>query len=310
MFYERKKDLEKQGYRIVGKHSAIKICHWCKKSLRNEGICYKNTFYGIVPWRCIQASVTLDLCNLRCQWCWRDVGLDLPKNLVFNDKPQDILSGFIKEQRKILQGFKGNFKVSKKKFEEAMDPKHVALSLTGDACLYSKLPSLIKEIKNRKMTSFLVTNGTFTSMLKKLRKEQPTQLYITVPAPNEELFEKVCRPLGKNLWKKIMESLDLLGDFSRGTIRMTLAKGINMCNVEEYANLLKNIDFKFLELKAAMPIGDARYRLTMENMPYHSEIKDFGKKIARLNKLKIVDEKKDSRVILLMKKDKGRKIKL
>jgi len=109
--------------------------------------------------------------------------------------------------------------------------------------------------------------------------------------------------------EKFLSSLELLGDFDRGTIRLTLAKGINMFNVEEYAELLKDVDFKFLELKAAMPIGDARYRMTMENMPYHFEIKDFGKKIAKLNNLKIVDEKEDSRVILLMKEDKGRKIK-
>lgn len=309
MFHERKVDLEKQGYRIIGKHSAIKICHWCKKSLRNEGVCYKNTFYGIAPWRCIQASVTLDICNLRCQWCWRDVNLDLPKNVVFDDKPKDILDGFIAAQRKVLQGFKGNEKANKKRFNEAMGPKHVALSLTGDACMYPKLPSLIKEIKGRNMTSFLVTNGTFTSMLKKLKKEQPTQLYITLPAPNEELFEKLCKPLGKNPWGNILNSLDLLGDFNRSTIRMTLAKGMNMCNVEEYAELLKDVDFKFLELKAAMPIGDARYRMTMENMPYHSEIKEFGKKIAKLNNLKLVDEKEHSRVVLLMKEDKDRKIK-
>jgi len=309
MLYERKKDLEKQGYRLVGKHSAIKTCHWCKKSLKQEGVCYKHTFYDIASWRCIQASVTLDICNLKCQWCWRDVNLDIPKTFVFDDKPRDILDGFIKEQKKALEGFKGNEKVSKRLFNESMDPKHVALSLTGDACLYPKLPNLIKKIKDRNMTSFLVTNGTFTSMLKRLRKEQPTQLYITLPAPNEKIFNEVCKPLGKNLCSNILDSLVLLGDFNRGTVRMTLAKGMNMCNVEEYASLLKDVDFKFLELKGAMPIGDARYRMTVENMPYHSEVKEFAKKIAKLNKLNIVDEKEDSRVVLLMKENKDRKIK-
>ncbi len=306
--HERTKDLEKQGYRIIGKHSAIKICYWCKNSLRNDGVCYKNTFYGIMPWRCIQASVTLDICNLKCQWCWRDINLDIPRKLEFNDAPKDIVDGFILEQKKILQGFKGNSIVNMKRFKEAMKPKHVALSLTGDACLYPKLHYLIKEIKDRDMTSFLVTNGTFTSMLKKLRNEQPTQTYITLPAPNEEVFNEVCKPFDKDSWNNIMNSLRLLGDFDRGTIRLTLAKGMNMLNAEEYSELLKDVDFKFLELKAAMSIGDARYRMTLENMPYHSEIKDFGNKIAKLNKLRIVAEKKDSRVVLLMKKEEGRKL--
>ena len=41
------KDLEKQGYRVVGRHSGIKVCLWTKKCLRDEDVCYKNTFYGI-----------------------------------------------------------------------------------------------------------------------------------------------------------------------------------------------------------------------------------------------------------------------
>ena len=37
----KKKDLEKQGYRIVGNHSAIKVCHWTKRAIRGEDVCYK-----------------------------------------------------------------------------------------------------------------------------------------------------------------------------------------------------------------------------------------------------------------------------
>ena len=55
----RRKFLEKQGYRLVGKHSAIKLCYYCKSSLKDNGDCYKNKFYGINSWKCIQASVTL-----------------------------------------------------------------------------------------------------------------------------------------------------------------------------------------------------------------------------------------------------------
>lgn len=32
-------NLEKQGYRIVGNHYAIKVCLWCKKALRDEDTC-------------------------------------------------------------------------------------------------------------------------------------------------------------------------------------------------------------------------------------------------------------------------------
>ena len=83
-----------------------------------------------------------------------------------------------------------------------------------------------------------------------------------------------------------------------------------MLNPEEYADLLKDIGFKFLEIKAGMPVGYARYRIDYEQMPSHDEIKKFALEIAKLNKLKLIDEKKESRVVLLMREDfKGRKIK-
>jgi tRNA wybutosine-synthesizing protein 1 len=38
---EAKKELEKQQYRIVGSHSAVKVCGWTKNFLRGKGGCYK-----------------------------------------------------------------------------------------------------------------------------------------------------------------------------------------------------------------------------------------------------------------------------
>lgn len=299
---DRRKVLEKQGYRLVGNHSAIKICQYCKTAIRGDDVCYKKKFYNIDSARCIQASVTLDICNLKCYWCWRDISYN-GCNHEFNDKPSSILDGFVKEQKEILMGFYGNRKISRKDIDKAMKPMHVALSLSGDACMYKKLPELIDEIHKRGMTSFVVTNGTFPDMVKKLIKHQPTQFYITLSAPDEETFLKVCKPFDRNAWKKLMKSLSLLKNFKRGTVRLTLYKGINMVNPEGYAMILKNIGFKFLEIKSAMPVGHARYRLKYSDMPLHTEIKAFASKIAGLNKLKIIDEKKNSRVVLLMKRD-------
>ena len=36
-----------EGYRLVGNHSAVKICGYCRKSITGKDVCYKNTFYGI-----------------------------------------------------------------------------------------------------------------------------------------------------------------------------------------------------------------------------------------------------------------------
>jgi tRNA wybutosine-synthesizing protein 1 len=146
-------------------------------------------------------------------------------------------------------------------------------------------------------------------MLKKLIKKQITQLYITLPAPDEETFQKVCRPLIKDGWKRIMESLKLLQEFKcRKTIRMTLAKDINMIKPEKYAGIIKDVDAEFFELKAYMFVGYSRQRLNIKNMPTHDDIIDFSKKIIKNTNLKLIDQKPISRVALLMRKDTNNRI--
>lgn len=300
----RQKILEKQGYRIVGEHSSTKTCMWCKSALRGGKACYKNTFYGIKSWRCIQASVTQDVCNLKCDWCWRDINYTSGA-LGKLDNPKEIVDGLVKEHKALLIGFNGNKYVNKERFEEAMNPIHIAISLTGDAVLYSKLPLLIDEIHNRGMTTFLVTNGTKPDMLRKLLDDhEPTQLYITVPAPNEEVFEKVCNPLFKGGWNKIKESLGLLNQFKRNVVRLTLVKGRNMFDEEGYSEMINLGDPMFLELKGYSWMGDSQFRLDISDMPKHEEIMEFSKKICELTDRKVIAEREDSRVALLMREDR------
>ncbi len=297
----RKKVLGQQGYRLIGSHSAIKTCHYCAAAIKGKNVCYKNTFYGIKSWQCIQATVTLDFCNLRCQWCWRDISYTFPKNDQFKDPPDMIFEGFIREHRKAVVGYVGSKNAKKNRALEALKPKHIALSLTGDACMYSRLPELIDIINSSGMTSFLVTNGTFPSMVEKLLNHQPTQIYVTLPAPDEETFLKTTNPMAKDGWDKIKRSLDLLKEFNRSVIRLTLVKGMNFCNPQGYADILRDTDVDFIELKSAMPVGYASYRMLPEQMPLHEEIKDFALEIEKRTDYKFVDEKKDSRVVLLMK---------
>ena len=85
------KALEKKGYRFAGnlKHAAAKVCHWTKKSLLDEGVCYKEKFYGIESHRCLQMSPSIPFCHQKCSFCWRDISItktewdedfDEPKN--------------------------------------------------------------------------------------------------------------------------------------------------------------------------------------------------------------------------------------
>jgi len=95
---------------------------------------------------------------------------------------------------------------------------------------------------------------------------------------------------------------------TRKVLRLTLIKGMNMEDEKGYAKLIKLAKPDFVEAKAYMAVGFARQRLGYEKMPLHSQVRDFAKKIAKLSKLKILDEKADSRVVLLGKSRKGMKI--
>ncbi len=90
---------------------------------------------------------------------------------------------------------------------------------------------------------------------------------------------------------------------TRTVIRITLMKGINMKHEKDYAGLIKKASPMFVELKAYMFVGSSRKRLLKENMPYHEDVKEFAKKVAELSGYKIIDEKKESRVVLLAKED-------
>lgn len=299
-----KKSLEKQGYRFVGNHSSIKVCSWVKKALKNKDVCYKNQFYGIKTWSCMQSTCATDFCTQRCLFCWRDIEHTLPEWQGEIDEPKEILDNMIKEHALFLQGLKGNPATDLKRFEEATKPRHVALSLTGDACFYPKLPELVKEIHSRNMTTFIVTNGFNPDMLEKLYNyEEPTQMYVTLTAPNKKVFEQTCRPLIPDAWEKLIESLKILQKFKRSVVRLTLVKDLNMTDIEGYANIIKDLDIKFIEIKAAMNVGYAQQRLPYSSMPLHDEIKEFSKKLADLIGWKIIDEKENSRVVLLMKED-------
>jgi len=300
---EKAKDLYKQGYRIVGNHSAIKVCLWTKKAIRGEDFCYKQQFYDTKTHRCVQMTPALGVCQHRCLWCWRDIEFTKPKWKGKGDNPKFIVDECIKANIKYLQGFGGSKKTDMKKFKEINKPQQFAISLSGEPTIYPKLPELILELKKRKINQFIVTNGTNPSMLRKLldNKTQPTQLYITLAAPDEETYIKCCRPLIKNGWKKINQSLELLKNFKRNVIRLTLVKNLNMKSPKKYAELIKKYKPSFVEAKAYMWVGYSKTRLKQENMPTHKEILDFARKIAEYSGYKIIDKKEESRVVLLSK---------
>lgn len=298
-----KERLENQQYRLVGpnKHSAVKVCHWTKKSLKNEDHCYKQQFYGIKSHRCLQMTPCI-ACNFGCRYCWRahpsDIGLNKEPIPEEWDDPEEIIEGAIQKQRDLISGFKGNPETDMEKFQEAQDPNQAAISLTGEPMMYPNMGKLIESFHDRNFTTFLVTNGSFPERLKKI--PEPTNLYISLDAPNRKLFNKINRPKNEKAWKKVNKSLGLLKDFSNRTlVRVTLIKGLNMKNPAAYAELLDEYGPNFIEFKAFMAIGFALKRLEYDQMPSHEEVRNFAEKIAEYSSYELRDEKEASRVVLL-----------
>jgi len=298
---EKLEKLEKMGYRFVGdnRHAAAKVCHWTKKSILDEGVCYKEKFYGIESHRCLQMSPSIPFCQQKCLFCWRDQSVTDTTWIGEYDEPKEIIDGCITAQRNLLCGFFGNENANPKKIQEAQDPTNAAISLAGEPVIYPEIDELISEFKKRKFTTFLVTNGLMPSKLENL-ENQPTQLYISLDAPNKKIYNNLCRPQIENGWEKLNKSLELLKTFdSRTVIRMTCVKGHNMQETQEYANIIKNSSPDFVEIKAYMYVGYSRKRLELENMPSFMEVKDFSAKISQECGYEVINDSEDSRVVLL-----------
>ncbi len=293
--------LEKQQYEFIGNHSAVKVCTWTKKSLRDEGVCYKERFYGIRSHRCCQLSVTVNYCDMDCVYCWRE---HYNEPFTDIDDPKELVSRAIAAQRKLLSGFGGLDRTNRDKLKQARDPDQFAISLTGETLYYPHLSGFIREIKARGWSCFVVTNGMLPDVMEKL--EPPTQLYLSVDSPDAALQKELCRPDHPDAWQRLLKSLEILKAIrgkTRTCLRITCIKGMNMKDPEGYAGLIRRAEPHFVEVKAYMFVGASRLKLSMENMPRHEEVKEFAGRIAEAAGYRVIDEHSPSRVVLLMKED-------
>ncbi len=304
-----RKRLEKQHYAIVGNHSGVKLCHWLKQSLIHKRTCYKQSFYGIESHRCLQMTPTLNQCNHYCLFCWRFQGFT-ETILSQPDDPTIILDEAIQAQQKLITGFKGDPRCDREKWDESNEPNMVACSLSGEPTLYPYLGSFFEECNKRNMTTFLVTNGTTPEVLKNL-DPLPTQLYVSLVAPNKEIYKKLCHPYISNGWEKIQETLELLPSLdTRTVIRHTLVNDWNLDDgfVPLYSNLIKKADPDFVEPKGYVFVGQSRKRMNLAHMPTHEQVKNFGTLLSKELGYPLVNEKADSRVVLLSSERKPDRI--
>ncbi len=210
-----------------------------------------------------------------------------------------MLDELIEARKKLLMGFGGNADVDQNRLKEALIPSNVAISLAGEPTGYARMGELLEECHKRNLVTFLVTNGSRPDKLYGL-KAGPTQLYLSLCAPDEETFGRVYNPTAAGGWPRLLESLAVLNSFScRKVVRLTLVKGLNMKDAEKYAKLIQTANPDFVEAKGYMHIGESTGRLPREAMPTHSEVLEFAGKLAAETGYQLKADAKESRVALL-----------
>ena len=298
-----RKSLEKQGYKLIGSHSGVKLCRWTKSMLRGRGGCYKHTFYGIESHRCMETTPSLACAN-KCVFCWRHhtnpVGTEWKWKM---DDPQTIFDKAIQNHVGLIKQFRGVPGVKADRFNEGMTPQHCALSLVGEPIMYPEINTFIELLHSKQISSFLVTNAQFPQAIKDLIPV--TQLYVSVDAATKDSLKKIDRPLFKDFWQRFLDSLTALKEKGQRTVyRLTLVKAFNTEELDNYAKLVSLGEPDFIEVKGVTYCGESKASsLTMENVPWHSEVVRFVTELTnRLEGYEIASEHEHSNCLLIAHK--------
>ena len=281
--------LKKAKYGVAD-HSTVELCHWTKKSFRNEGTCYKHKFYGISTHRCMEFSPAGMHCENRCVYCWRP--MEFYDSLAMEPErvaePEEIIQKLMAERRKLIMGHYGDPNQDKQKLDESLLPSHYAISLSGEPTMYPKLPELIKYLKSLEETKsiFLVTNGQEPDMIQRLADEDalPTQLYLSTNAADHESFLKINRPRYDDSWKRWNNTLDLLSTLdTRTVLRITLIKNWNDSYkmIPVFTEMFDKSNPHFIEIKSYMHIGRSTNRLEHENMLDMDQVRSFSANVSK-----------------------------
>ncbi|MGH2638902.1 MAG: 4-demethylwyosine synthase TYW1, partial [Rhabdochlamydiaceae bacterium] len=149
--------------------------------------------------------------------------------------------------------------------------------------------------------------GTFPERIRELKEKGnlPTQLYVTMAAPDRETYLKVCSsvkpyfPVHEEHWERLGKTLGMLSSLGcRTVIRITSVRGVNMINPEGYRKIIQSANPSFLEVKGFSISGNAPriserlgrtnsgyndpnlMRTALEYAPTHEEMLEFAKGIS------------------------------
>jgi tRNA wybutosine-synthesizing protein 1 len=275
----QRKALTKEGYRVLGSHSAVKLCRWTKHSLRGRGMCYKQSAYGIKSYQCMELTPSLACAN-KCTFCWRHHTNPVGREWRWRtDPPEAIVRAGIEAHVRMIHGTRGFPGLKMDRWTEAHTVRHCALSLVGEPIMYPHINELISQLHARKISSFLVTNAQFPAAIRALHPV--TQLYVSVDAGDKETLRKTDRPLFSDFWERFIDSLRSLRRKKLRTVyRLTLVKRYNVGQggdeMENYCDLVRIGDPDLIEVKAVTFCGSSPASdITVHDVPYHAEVRAF-----------------------------------
>jgi tRNA wybutosine-synthesizing protein 1 len=216
------------------------------------------------------------------------------------DDPYEIIINSLTKHKKQISGFGGNPNINANLLKEALNPIHAAISLEGEPTLYPRLGDLVNAFKeNGFKTIFIVTNGTNSELLSQMKTE-PSQLYVSLCAPDEQTYQVVCRPMVPRAWEQLTRTLEILNSFTCPTVlRLTLVPKLNIKRVDEYARMINFSNPTYVEPKAAMSVGFARKRFQYDEMARHKDIQEFAARLSEASGYSIIDEQWQSSIVLL-----------
>jgi tRNA wybutosine-synthesizing protein 1 len=267
--------LTKQGYKLIGGHSGVKLCRWTKSMLRGRGGCYKWTFYGISSFQCMEMTPSLACAN-KCVFCWRHHTNPVAKEWKWKiDDPEFLVEGAIENHHLLIKSARGIPGVQPEKFKEAQNIRHCALSLVGEPILYPHINRFVDLLHERHISTFMVTNAQFPDQLEALRPV--TQLYLSIDAATKDSLKAIDRPLFTDFWERFLTCIDRLKEKGQRTVfRLTLVKQHNMEEVKNYAELIQRGVPDLIEVKGVTFCGDSdTSSLTIKNTPFHQEVVSF-----------------------------------
>ena len=216
--------------------------------------------------------------------------------------PETILAGVHRLQKKALAGYNAvlDNTVTEEKWKEALAPKHVAISLSGEPTLYSRLPELADLFNANGYTTFVVRTARTRTCSQNAGRSSSTSRSMHLTETYERPACRWATRTGTGAGYR-----RALPNYQQNARRCgsRLSPGTTTQSRRATPGSSRTQGHTFVEVKGYMYLGYSRNRLQRNNMPEHAQVRKFAERITASCDYKIRDENPLSRVICLEREE-------